>query len=395
MGATFTNIHIRQTDSNSYSILERFLLNVIQAEGYRQVDQETDADISLYIYQNDSPWISISSDLLDFQDEESIQAFCSPLSSSLNSDVLAIGCFDSDFVYLNLINAKEKIDAWARVGTLFDNPFRRRTTPAAWRSKVTNLDEFKSALKTNNGFAEGCLNKIETLLKMSPNQSLLVPDMIPYMKPGKITTYHFAFPESKSIEAPKLYIPQFSLTPSWLNKDQVVGFVNRGGKSRGIGIQFTGNYVEHGDITFKDVQLEYDLGHFPRKTIPLKLEKQRTSTGEWIYSTEVNDFPIPEKVNRKLPPQRFQKEEFNREFLIRFTPEGNPNKILDISLTVFPLKYPELKCVWCVWHHSGSKREFILDFNLGQAEANERYAEYAHYEFIKPLFDPDDPDYLD
>lgn len=390
MGTFFSNLHLRKTESVSLKDIERLLFERFSAEGYRRVDHEKDADVELYLYETEGSWISVNSDLFDFANEDSIQSLCVPLSTALKTDVLAIGCVDSDFVFMNLINTNEKLDAWARVGTLYDNPFRRRSTPAGWKRKVTSLDDFKSALKSNDGFAEGCLSKIEPLLQMSPNQSQFTPELIPYLEHGKITTYYFAFPETKTVELPRLYIKLYSTRPSWLDTNSAIDFVNRGGKSRGLGIQFTGDYIEHDEITFKDVQLEFDLEHYPLHVIPVKLEKRQTANGEWVYAAEVKDFLIPEKVNPNLPPQRFDKEEYRRWFIIRFTPTGNPKKILDITLKVFPLKYPELTCVWCAWHHDKSKRDYVLRFNEDQAEANAHNIKIGIPELNRPLFDPDE-----
>lgn len=109
--------------------------------------------------------------------------------------------------------------------------------------------------------------------------------------------------------------------------------------------------------------MEYALDHYPRKTIPLQLEKRKTQNGQWIYYAELPEFPIREGVKEDLPWKRKSAEEQKREFGVRFTPEGNPRKLLDITVHFIPLKNPEGQCGWCVWWYYGSKRAFIEEYN--------------------------------
>ncbi|MBP5294861.1 MAG: hypothetical protein J6Y95_03995, partial [Lachnospiraceae bacterium] len=65
-----------------------------------------------------------------------------------------------------------------------------------------------------------------------------------------------------------------------------------------------------------------------------------------------------------LPRHKAMNEEFKREFGVRFTPEGNERKRLDIAVFLIPLKnYEEGQCGWCVWWPFKSKKAFIENHN--------------------------------
>ncbi|MBR5745907.1 MAG: hypothetical protein IKX92_01455 [Clostridia bacterium] len=177
------------------------------------------------------------------------------------------------------------------------------------------------------------------------------------------------------------------MSPCEIGKDQCCFVINTGGKSKGIAIAFSGSYIEKEDVRFRDVQLEYSLDQHPRKTIPLSLEKKQTQTGQWIYYAELPDFPIREGVKEGLPWKRKSDEVRKRQFGVRFTPEGNPRKLLDITVHFIPLKNPEGQCGWCVWMYSGSKRAYIEEYNRSWGEIIEKY----HAQGIK-LLNPSDYD---
>ena len=76
------------------------------------------------------------------------------ISEKLDADVLGISCFDSDYLYLNLINKNENINVWASTGSAAGTGIRRRMGINAWKSKVKEFSRFKESLKTEYVFAE-------------------------------------------------------------------------------------------------------------------------------------------------------------------------------------------------------------------------------------------------
>ena len=161
--------------------------------------------------------------------------------------------------------------------------------------------------------------------------------------------------------------------PCEIGKDQCYFVVNTGGKTKGVAIAFSGSYVEQEELRFRDVRLEYALDRSPRKTIPLSLEKKQTQTGQWVYYAELPEFSIREGVKEGLSWKRKIDEEWKREFGVRFTPEGNPRKLLDITVHFIPLKNPEGQCGWCSWHQYGSKRAYIEEHNRSWSETMQKH----------------------
>ena len=359
MGWYFSNMHIRKTAGLTEDKVQALLTEVLGAQGFLPKDSAEDADLSVSVCAAGEKWISLCSDGLEFYTEKSVTEICNPLSESLSTDVLIISCFDSDCLILNYINRKNNLDVFARTGRCPE--IKRRSAPAKWKGIVDDLEKWKAVFKQSYTFAEEALDFIEPLLGLEPGQGAFCDEEIPDAFEGKVHTFYYALPETAAKpEPPVLTIQNWELKPCEVGEFQVISAINTGGRSKGLAVAFSGSYVEHEEIRFKDVQLEFHLDHPARSVIPLQLEKRQTITGEWIYFAEVPDFIIPEAVKKGLPPMKAMNEEFKRNFLLRFTPEGNNRKALDITLHFIPLKNIEAgQCAWRVWLYDGSKRAYL------------------------------------
>ena len=218
-------------------------------------------------------------------------------------------------------------------------------------------------------FAEDALDSLEPLLGLKHGQGRFCDERIPEDFIKGVRTVYYVLPESASkSEPPRLALGVNGLMPCRIGECSIISAINKGGKSRGLAVAFSCGYVEKEDIRFREVQLEYKFDRYPRPTIPLQMEKRQTQTGQWIYWAEIPQFLLREAVKEGLPPRKTREEEFKRGFLVRFTPEGNPRKLLNITVHFIPLKNPEGQCGWCVWMYSGSKRAYIEDYNLGRKD---------------------------
>ena len=362
MGWFFSNLHINKTSELDTNVFLSLLTEVLSAQGFQQKNDPKESDFSVSVFDTGGKWVSLCSDGLDFYTEESIQTICNPLSERLSTDVLTVSCFDSDCLLLNRINRKLDVDAWVKIGNYPE--FKVRSTPARWKDIVSDEALWKSVLKNKYVFAEEALVNIEPLLGLESGQGHFCDELISEKYAERVITCYFAIPESASkTQPPKLTLPTYDLMPCKNGENHCCFVVNTGRKTKGVAIVFSGSYVEHEEIRFRDVSLEYALDQYPRKTIPLQLEKRKTQTGQWIYYAELPDFPIREGVKEGLPWKRKSDEELKRVFGVRFTPEGNPRKMLDITIHFVPLKNPKGQCGWCVWWHSGSKRAYIEEYN--------------------------------
>lgn len=361
MGTSFSNLQVRRTDKLNTDTIAKAVSALLEQQQYKAVPDQNEADITVIIYNGDSPWVSVCSDGIEISDDKTSEALLRPLSAELDTDVMAISCFDSDYLFFNLINEAEKINAWANVGSPPEGRLPRRTVFVPWKSKVSDLEKFKSIIRKKYDFAEDVLEPLASILDLPAEQGSFREgslDEIERTKP--FTSLYFTLPDGESQKDPtKLAITRFSLTSCTIGEDAIVSAINIGGSSRGLAIAFTGDYVENEEITFTDVKIEYDFDKTPRKEISVQLRKQEIAKGKWAYCAEAPKLFVCEKVNPDLPPKKKAELAFGREIGIRFTPLGNPEKVLDICVHLIPLSNPEGQCCWCVWHPDGSKETYI------------------------------------
>ena len=370
MGWFFSNLHVRKTAGLDSDGLRAALTEILSTQGYQMQNNPNEADLSFSIYDSDGKWVSVCSDGFDFFTEESIRDLCNPLSEKLSTDVLTISCFDSDCLLLNRINKRRDIAVWAKTGGY--PGLKMRSAPAKWKDIVSDITQWKVALKQKHIFAEETLDDLEPLLGLASGQGSFCNELIEEQFKDGVQTLYYKLPESAAkTEPPVFLIHSANLMPCKIGEDEFYSAINTGGRSKGVAVAFSGKYVEKEEIRFRDVQLEYALDQYPRKTIPLQLVKIQTQTGQWIYYAELPDFPIREDVTEGLSWRRQIEEQEKREFGVRFTPEGNPRKVLDIIVHFIPLKNPEGQCSFFVWEYNESKREYIEEYN------------HRHKEFMK------------
>lgn len=116
---------------------------------------------------------------------------------------------------------------------------------------------------------------------------------------------------------------------------------------------FIGNYFESGDIAFDNVTLCYIDRQGKTTKTPITLEKIKLSDSTSAYCFTDNNFVI---TPYKTPTIK----ESNESFGVRFTPRGNNRKFLDITIVLAPHdNFIEGQCIWKVWAHYQSKREYL------------------------------------
>ena len=358
MGQFFSNIHLRKNDKADAGKLMEYYHEVMLQKGYQKVESEDDADLTLAVYDQGGQWISVAADIIEFSSAENMAETCRSLSEQFDTDVMAFCCVDSDALLMQCSNTRKGTDAWAKAG--YCPGISKRSRPASWKGIVTDYQQFKEALSDHDSIAEDVLETVEPLLGLLPEQGSFRYDLSEEY-PGTLLAYYKA-PEDEKKENPSLAIGIYSLNECTMNsKYNVVCAVNRGGSSKGLGIAFSGPYVEKEEICFRDVQLEYGYDGGPAsKFIPLELTKIKDKELGWIYYAEVPQFKIPGKADMSLPDMRYIDEESRRSFGVRFTPEGNERMAGDICVHFIPLKYPKGQCWWCATKNN--REEFRKEF---------------------------------
>ena len=372
MGSWFSNIHIRVNETAGPEAVEAYLRRLMAAQGYLSAASGDEADGAVAIIPGER-WTTVCSDLLNFEGPEAVAELAGPLSGELRTDVLGIACFDSDYLYLNLINQEEKVNAWLGIGSAAGLGIKRRTGLSAWKKKVRDFEAFSACAKEKYICAEEFLFEAADCLGLEPEQGSASYEYLRDLRlEQKAQILFFKLPEgSQPKELPRLVPLTSNLMPAQIGKPMCVNAVNKGGESRGLSVFFLGPYVEHEEITFTNTCfLTHKHGHYEDK--PFELTKVLLTNGQWVYYYHDPGFRIPPKVDERLPLMKQIDMETDREIVVRFVPQGNSRKTLDITVIIQPDKNPEGQTGWNVWHRWGSKEAFLDHHNAHEREMQEK-----------------------
>lgn len=339
MGSWFSNLHIRRAENIEPSAVDSALTEMMTAANYLPAENAAEADAAVAILGTNSEWISVYSDFFEFGEPKQFQDIARPISERLHTDVLGIACFDSDFMFMNLINPEQKLDAFARIGGGYG--VKRRSNFSAWKNKVTDLDAFKRCAAENEyAFAEEFL--MDTAQYTGLNEELAISsyDTLGELElPVQKRYLYFKLPDTVERVPPKLILHSAGSSCTCTDgKWTWVGVANVGGASRGLSVFFIGSYVENDEISFSDLYLE--TGHEGTRT-PFELKKVRLIDGRLAYYYNAPEYKIPKAVKDGLSWMKKFDEESKREIKVVFTLHGDERKMLDIILVVSPDKNPE------------------------------------------------------
>lgn len=365
MGMFFNNLHIRKNEEYNCDKLKEVLIKEMEKKGYALIEDGKEADVSVVIYSPEkSKWVSVASDCFDFNTAEDTKAAALPISEKFGTDVIAAACYDSDYLMMNILNAADGTDGWINIGSMYGMKQPRRTSMAPWKGKVTEFEKFKAVIKGKNIFAEDAFYSCAELLGMAAEQCALETGHADELEKDAVTRLHFSLPEGAHKVLPKLEINTFSLNPCKIGENKCVFVNNKGGRSKGVGIMFVGDYIENDLLTFENVTFESDYGSDKRKIISVRLEKVKTTDGRTVLYWEDKDFNIPPAADPSIPVKRLMNLEFKRQFGVRFTVQGNSRKVLDVMVLVIPLENRrEGSACWCCYLYNGSKERYIEEHN--------------------------------
>lgn len=348
MGSTFSNISIRKNPFLTQEIVTEALSTTLMDKGFLRSTEES-ADISFAVFSlPSSQWFTVCENGMLFDEFNEQLGIANLLSIKLNSDVLRISCFDSDYLYLNLLNPQKKLDAWASVGNSAGLGIRRRTGVSAWKSAVSDVTKFKQALRKQYIFAEEVLEEVSAELKLPHAQSFSEYDYLTDTLPSCAITYlYFSVPASHtSHELPNLDHYTYGLRPCTVGLPTIVSCINKGGAGKGIEIFILGKSIEQYDVTFTEVTLAYWNRSRQQDHTPVVLEKRLMHDGSVGYYGEVRNFRIPEKVSSALPQNVWVKKETDLHFWFRCVPQYAGTVPIKLKIIVRPIQNPDGGVEW-------------------------------------------------
>ena len=165
MGSWFSNLQIRLTEPEHPFAADRIADLLTQTLDLSLTDKN-DADIAITILiPENSQWLTVTSDLIDGNTDSLLHA-AKNISEELKTEVLAISCFDSDYLFLNLIDFQNELDAWASCGRYPDGKAPRKSNFNAWKTHVSDASAFRRIMRAKYILAEECLSAIEPLLSL-------------------------------------------------------------------------------------------------------------------------------------------------------------------------------------------------------------------------------------
>lgn len=360
MGSWFSNIHIRKNDNITEEIISECITTIMIGQQYQPITSEKEADavVAILSYE-DSQWISICSDSFAHDDPESCVRVAAPLSSELHTDVMGISCFDSDYLYLNLINTDDQIDAWIGIGKGKDVGIYRRNNLAAWKKKVADFKDFSAKSKQPFVITEEFLSEAAVNLGLPVIQSTSSLEYSQEMHTDvkKVCIYFRQEENTQNPNVVQLAHYNYGL-PCLVELESHVTAINIGAESRGLSVYFIGPYVMNEEITFSNVRFGLQ-----EKAVPIELTRVQMSDGQWAYRYHDPEFTIPPKVPNRMSKEKRYMLERQRWFTVWFTPHGNSRKTLDITVVFIPDENPDGKTSWNVWKPKGSKKAFIEQHN--------------------------------
>ena len=171
MGNWFSNMSIRTGGPVTVDAVAKALCRIMDKRGYEPA-AEADADgVAALVGGENAEWITVCTELLTLAEPEIFAEVGTVLSRELHTDVLGIACFDSDFLWLNLLNADENVDGWVGIGSGKELGFTRRNKLTPWKKKVRDYARFAQCAREEYVLADSFLRDTADCLGLPVSQS--------------------------------------------------------------------------------------------------------------------------------------------------------------------------------------------------------------------------------
>ena len=358
MGYSFTNIQIRNTGEEIDC--DRLVSVMTKGKRLRRVDKAEKADFIIAIIPGrDGGWLTVASDLFEEDDEQTI-ALAKKFSILLQRETLVIGCFDSDYLFLNLLDDRSGTDAWAACGHCPGGRAPRRSSYTAWKDYVDDMQAFKKAMRLNSAFAEDCLEKLEPILSLPVSQGRICAELA--VEDESAQCYYFVLEEDESKQEP----PRFSTGRTrpifyYFDQDNVVGFLNEGGPSRGVWVLFCGPVIDQRLVEIGSVSIQMRAPDGSWTFAPVEIKELPTKDSRRWLGGPAPEIPIPKAVPKGLSWKKTMDMEFERSINVRFKLVCKTDVLRDekqlLQVTLMPMENHAGQCS-CILKPQGKQRFF-------------------------------------
>ena len=327
MGLSFNNIQLRI--SGAYDP-EAIVARLTAGKGLTPVESTDEADIRvLAMKQPGSQWVTIVSDLFD-SDTESAQSTAQDLAQVFDSPALMVGCFDSDYLYLNLLDPVHHVDAWAAAGRFPGERAPRRSNFTHWQGYVADVERFRQVMRQHHVFAEECLPDVAKLLDIPVEQLSCLPE--DEIAGTESSVFFFRADNSnKTTEPPRFEARMYNMHYHLGAEPVLVSFINEGGTSRGVSVAFGGPCFDRHLVRIERIQFQTHDRKGRWVLTPVELNETKDVNGHSWMVGECPALPIPEAIPDALPSGAKQEKEFQRTITVRFSAGNHPHKLREID----------------------------------------------------------------
>ena len=340
MGLSFNNLHVHLYRRPTTDEVEHIAAIMTEGISLCKVEDAHEADVKVsVIVSADSQWTTVLADSMDEDLDVQLEKV-KQLSKGLKAQTLAVACFDSDYLCLNMVDAIKQVDIWAACGRFPYGKVPRRSNIAAWRLYVKDGNHFKEEMKRAYVCAEDCLYGIADDLSISSSQLFCMDDNVP----ADCERFDFYYKMNGDGEQnPPCFKLRMPPPYYYFSAPQLVSFVNQGSASKGVMVFLTGACITEHRVTIEKIELQYGYDpHLPLgwNFCPVELKEITFANGVTGLAGEYPDFHIPAAVREGLPLKKKMDLEFQREINVRFklNPCNGVEAYGPLQVTLIPLK---------------------------------------------------------
>ena len=342
MGLSFSNIQVYMECPLDEALAGRIAEILMRGTDAEPVADASEADVVVRVCAGkDSPWVSVLADSIDDDLEEQLLKTWA-LSEALEARALAIACFDSNYLCLNLVDAKTKTDIWAAHGKFPFGKAPRRSNPAAWKAYVKDDAHFAQTLREPSVFVEDALFDLAAELALSAEQARCMEGEIP--EGARVFQFGYRAKETEGETPPRfeMYVRQIYYKPG----TECIPFLNKGAASKGVAVALTGECIREHQIKVEKIELQFHSKRGEWVHIPLHLEETIYDDGSCWLMAECPEFCIPPAVKDSLPWKKKQDLEFQRAVIVRLllAPDRETEEYGALQVTLIPMKNHDGQC---------------------------------------------------